>query len=194
MNSSLQILLKARPETGTDWRGALGKLASTHRFSIESCHASLTDSEIYCYLSTAGDPADSAREIEASARRALSDPTLSASALLPLIRFDGPAHGAVAPFHYVVETNVDAGNEAGLNDWYNVEHLPGLAAVPGCVCAARFRNLSHEPRYIACYDLASPETVERPEWLAVRNTEWSSRVRPNFRGTKRTMFRRLPQN
>jgi len=31
--------------------------------------------------------------------------------------------------------------------------------------------------------------LERPEWLAVRHTEWSSRVRPHFRNTVRIMFR-----
>ena len=31
--------------------------------------------------------------------------------------------------------------------------------------------------------------VGSPEWLAVRATDWSSRVRPAFRNTRRTMFR-----
>jgi hypothetical protein len=35
----------------------------------------------------------------------------------------------------------------------------------------------------------SPQVLERPEWLAVRHTEWSDRVRPHFRNTVRVMFR-----
>ena len=64
----------------------------------------------------------------------------------------------------------------------------GLAAVPGAARARRFRNLRHSPRYYACYDLVAPDVLERREWLAVRGTEWSSRVRPTFRNPKRTMF------
>ena len=43
---------------------------------------------------------------------------------------------------------------------------------------------------VAAYDLLTPEVTEHPDWLAVRNTEWSSRVRPHFRRPKRTFFRR----
>jgi hypothetical protein len=46
------------------------------------------------------------------------------------------------------------------------------------------------PRYLACYDLTAPDTLERTEWLAVRHTAWSSRVRPLFLNPRRTMFHR----
>ena len=75
--------------------------------------------------------------------------------------------------------------------WYDVEHLPGLAAVQGTVRASRFRNPRGSPRYHACYDIESPSTVGSPPWVAVRGTSWSQRVRPAFRNTKRTMFRRI---
>jgi hypothetical protein len=44
---------------------------------------------------------------------------------------------------------------------------------------------------LACYDLVSPDTLGCPPWLAIRYTGWSDKVRPNFRNTKRTMFRTL---
>jgi len=191
MYSSKPILLKARPRAANDWRIALERLASTLTVSIESSFTSILDGELYCYLGGSGPLEQVAAALETQAGAALDDPALTASLIQPLIHIDGPDRGTIPAFHYVVETNVDAVNEQGMNDWYNVEHLPGLASVPGCIAAARFRNLSHPPRYIACYDLVSPDTVERPEWLAVRNTEWSSRVRPHFRNTKRIMFRRL---
>ena len=103
----------------------------------------------------------------------------------------GASAQAAAPFHYVVEADVLPESEAQLNAWYTSEHLPGLAAVPGTVRAAR--SLAAEgPRHFASYELASLETFESPPWLAVRATEWSSRVRPTFRNVCRTMFRRLP--
>jgi len=107
--------------------------------------------------------------------------------------FDVPgASAAEAPrFHYVVETDVVPEHEADLNAWYDEEHMPGLAACPGTVRARRFRNPDGSPRYHSCYDLVRTETLGSEPWLAVRRTAWSDRVRPHFRNTKRTMFRRL---
>jgi len=47
------------------------------------------------------------------------------------------------------------------------------------------------PRYYACYDLVSLQTMGSAPWLAVRATAWSDRVRPAFRNTKRTLFSRI---
>ena len=105
----------------------------------------------------------------------------------------GASRGQAAPIHYVVETDVVPEHEADLNAWYDTEHMPGLSACPGSVRARRFRNPDGSPRYHSCYDLASTETLGSEPWLAVRHTEWSSRVRPHFRNTNRTMFRRLFQ-
>jgi hypothetical protein len=105
----------------------------------------------------------------------------------------GASHGATPEFHYVVETDVVPEAEGDLNEWYNQEHLPGLAAVPGAIRAQRLRNLDGAPRYHSCYELVAKETLGSAPWLAVRHTAWSDRVRPNFRNTKRTMFRRVAQ-
>ncbi|MBL8303146.1 MAG: hypothetical protein JNM26_10270 [Ideonella sp.] len=103
----------------------------------------------------------------------------------------GAAAGVVAGWHYVVETDVLPEMEDEFNAWYTEEHLPGLAAVPGTVRAWRYRRVGDGPRYTACYDLATHETFGSPPWLAVRATPWSDRVRPAFRRTRRTMYRRL---
>jgi len=105
----------------------------------------------------------------------------------------GASHGATPAFHYVVETDVAPEAEGDLNDWYNQEHLPGLAAVPGAIRAQRLLNLDGAPRYHACYELVTKETLGSASWLAVRHTAWSDRVRPSFRNTKRTMFSRVVQ-
>ena len=102
---------------------------------------------------------------------------------------DGASASATVTFHYVVETDVALEHEGELNAWYEQEHLPGLASVPGTIRAVRYRRDSGSPRYLACYDLTSPDTLNRPEWLAVRHTDWSSKVRPTFQNTRRTMFR-----
>jgi hypothetical protein len=111
--------------------------------------------------------------------------------LKPLMEIAGPAAGVAPPFHYVVETDVLPENVDALNDWYTQEHLPGLAAVPGTIRAARYVRLSGSPKFYACYDLVALDVLESEAWLAVRYTEWSSRVRPMFRNTVRTKFRRM---
>ncbi len=101
---------------------------------------------------------------------------------------EGASPGDVPLFHYVVETDVLPEAEQELNAWYSQEHLPGLAAVPGVVRAARYTDATGSPRYYACYDLATLEAFGSLPWLAVRATPWSSQVRPSFRNTSRTMF------
>jgi hypothetical protein len=103
----------------------------------------------------------------------------------------GASHGRPAPWHYIVETDVLPQAEQDLNDWYDQEHLAGLASVPGTVCAERFVCHEASPRYHACYDLETAETFGSPPWLAVRASAWSDRVRPSFRNTKRTMFKAI---
>lgn len=104
--------------------------------------------------------------------------------------FDATGHtGAETPvFHYVVEMDPDAGWMPEIARWYDTEHMPGLAAVPGCIHAMRFLNHDHGPLSLACYDLVSTQTLGSPPWLAVRGTAWSDITRPHFTNTKRTMF------
>ena len=52
--------------------------------------------------------------------------------------------------------NIDPAAEAEFNDWYDTEHIPALAAVPG-VLAARRCATSANRRYVALYHLVSPD-------------------------------------
>jgi hypothetical protein len=110
--------------------------------------------------------------------------------LVCLQSLQGASFGAIATWHYTVETDVAAERERDFNAWYEQEHLPGLARVVGTVRAQRFARQIGTPKYLACYDLTDPAALERPEWLAVRATAWSSRIRPLFVNPRRTMFRR----
>ena len=96
-----------------------------------------------------------------------------------------------APWHYVVETDVTPSAEEDFNQWYDTEHLPGLAAVDGVKLAQRFTSAQHHPRYHASYDLLTEQTFGCPAWLQVRATPWSDRVRPEFRNTRRIMFQHV---
>ncbi|MDH6590535.1 hypothetical protein M2165_000424 [Variovorax sp. TBS-050B] len=100
----------------------------------------------------------------------------------------GASAESPARFHYTVEMAPEPGWGIELQRWYDQEHLPGLAAVPGCVRAQRFWNNDDERASLACYDLVSDRTTASAEWLAVRGTAWSDRVRPHFMKPARTMF------
>jgi hypothetical protein len=113
---------------------------------------------------------------------------LRVSRLEKMLDKRGASAATAAVFHYVVEMDPEAGWLPELSSWYDTEHMPGLALVPGCVSARRYVNHDHGPLSLACYDLVTQETLGSPPWLAIRETEWSSRMRPRFTNTLRTMF------
>ena len=114
--------------------------------------------------------------------------SLQVSRLEKVFAAKGASADSEPVFHYVVEMDPEAGWMPELSDWYDTEHMPGLATVSGCVRATRYLNHDHGPLSLACYDLMTEETLGSGPWLAVRGTEWSSRMRPRFTNTIRTMF------
>jgi hypothetical protein len=54
--------------------------------------------------------------------------------------------------------------EAAFNTWYDKEHVPALAKVPGVLSARRFRSSGSGPKYIALYHLTSPDVVDSAAW------------------------------
>lgn len=77
--------------------------------------------------------------------------------------------------------NVVPEHEAEFNEWYNKEHIPSLAAVPGVICARRFRATSANRKYVALYHLESPEVQATPAWKSAADSEWTRKLRPHFR-------------
>jgi hypothetical protein len=131
------------------------------------------------------------RTVGGQAARAYARAPASGWARLSCLRdLRGAYAGQQAEYHYVVETDVPTEHENDFNAWYELEHLPGLASVPGTVRARRFTRELGAPRYLACYDLTTQEVLIHPAWQALRNTAWSSRVRQTFRNPVRTMFAR----
>ena len=63
--------------------------------------------------------------------------------------------------------------EEELNDWYDTEHLPERAAVPGFETARRFTSLGDGPRYAAVYDLASLDVLASAAYCAVSGANFS---------------------
>jgi hypothetical protein len=84
----------------------------------------------------------------------------------------------------VASMNVDPAAEPEFNEWYNAEHLPQLAAVPGVLCARRYNSppaADRERQYLALYHMMGPEVSRSDAWTKAADTEWSRRMRPHFR-------------
>jgi hypothetical protein len=82
----------------------------------------------------------------------------------------------------VASMNVDPAAEHEFNEWYNTEHLPQLAAVPGVLCARRYRG-SGERKYLALYHLTGSDVSQSDAWRKAADTPWTQRMRPQFRDT-----------
>lgn len=154
----------------------------TSSWSLRRVAWSPTLSEVYVYLETSAALADAVSLPFAWAGN------VRVSRLEQVFDTPGISHGAEARFHYVVEMDPEDGWMLEISRWYDTEHMPGLAAVPGCIRATRFLNHGHGPLSLACYDLTEAEALGSPPWLAVRATAWSDVARPHFTNTKRTMF------
>lgn len=188
------VLLKCAGPAPEGLHASLTKLASENGVSGVHANETFEGGELYIYIEL-NQPqpvqSDVAQRIAIPAQALLPGRALTAARLVRAFDMPGASSGEPAPFHYTVENDPAPGSEEEMMRWYDTEHMPGLAAVIGTVRAQRFFNLDSGPRSLASYDLVSPNTLGSAPWLAVRHTEWSSLVRPNFRNTKRTMFHHL---
>ncbi|MBL6600197.1 MAG: hypothetical protein ISP41_15020, partial [Alphaproteobacteria bacterium] len=83
--------------------------------------------------------------------------------------------------------NVAPEAEADFNAWYDEEHIPALASVPGTLAARRYISEEGSHRYVALYHLESPDVTRTEAWAKAVDTPWSARVRPHFRDRVRVL-------
>jgi hypothetical protein len=116
-----------------------------------------------------------------------------------LLRFEGEQilpGDAVAPAEarglLLVGMTPPAVVETEFNAWYDTEHVPALARVPGVLCARRFKNAGGgDPRYVALYHLTGPEVIDSAEWKqASEGTPMPAHIRPQITGRVRLVCRR----
>lgn len=114
------------------------------------------------------------------------------------MRFEGETIGQgvgvppkLAPALLLNAMSVAPEHEHEFNEWYDTEHIPALGAVPGTLCARRYRGTGGTTqRYLALYYLASAEIPNSQAWKAAANTPWTERMRPHFRNHVRIVSRR----
>jgi hypothetical protein len=83
----------------------------------------------------------------------------------------------------VASMNVERAAEPEFNEWYDSEHLPQLAAVPGVLSARRYSSTAadRERQYLALYHVTDPGVSRSDAWSKAANTPWTERMRPHFR-------------
>ncbi len=118
-----------------------------------------------------------------------------------LIRFDGeqtlpgdadspPGAGGLL----VNAMNIPPEHDAEFNEWYDREHIPALAAVPGVLSARRFTDGKGSRRYLALYHLASPGVAQGQAWKDAAFTPWTERMVPHFRDHLRILAARYQRS
>ena len=80
--------------------------------------------------------------------------------------------------------------EAEFNEWYDKEHIPALAAVPGVLAARRFRGHRQPQVRRALSPGHARGGRSRPSGRPARQSEWTSRLQPHFRDHLRLVTRR----
>jgi hypothetical protein len=161
------------------------------RLEVQRLAWSAGTGRIYAYAGLPGPapvPRQALQALQAVAQALLEAPGLAACRLTLAFDRPGASHGLQRHAHYTVEMDPAEGWMPEIFRWYDEEHMPGLAAVPGNIHSRRYLNHDGGPLSLACYDLVDAEVLGCPAWLQVRATAWSDITRPHFTNTLRTMF------
>jgi hypothetical protein len=86
--------------------------------------------------------------------------------------------------------DIPAPIEADFNRWYDEEHLPERASIPGFLHARRYVSLHGTPKYVALYDTVDAHVLQSDPYLKVlsNSTPWTQRVRPHFQNFVRNEY------
>ena len=66
----------------------------------------------------------------------------------------------------VIAMNIAPEHESDFNEWYNKEHIPALGAVPGTLCARRYRGTGAAQASSGCRDHAASNSAGRRKQAA----------------------------
>lgn len=96
------------------------------------------------------------------------------------------------PFLITVRVEVDPENDAEFNEWYEQDHMKGLAAVSGVRGARRYRQISgNSSTYLAVYELDDGNIRQNPAWQKASDTEWTRRMLPKLKNPRLTEAKRI---
>lgn len=107
----------------------------------------------------------------------------------------GQAPAPDAPWMYIVHTDIPDHIVDEYNAWYDKEHLPRCAGIPGVLRARRYTSTgiaagTHDgPKYLTAYEFTGPDVWESPAALQARQTPWTGKMRSLFSNTRRALYR-----
>lgn len=92
-----------------------------------------------------------------------------------------------------VRLQTAAEHEDEFNDWYSLEHVPQLTALPGFVRTRRYRCESADLRYLAWYETADERVESGADFqrIVAQPTPWSIRMRKHYGEHRERMNFRL---
>ncbi len=93
----------------------------------------------------------------------------------------------------LVMIEVEPEHEADFNRWYNEEHVPERLSVPGFLNARRFVAIEGAPKYLALYDLESPEVLDSEAYKKLlAGTPWTNATKQHWIRSIRNVYREIP--
>lgn len=100
----------------------------------------------------------------------------------------------MADYILVVQLDVPEAHDAEFNRLYDGEHVPNLLSVAGVVKGQRYKlegDGEDMLRYLAMYEIESPDIPSSPEWQERANTPGWSAVRKHITARRRGVFRKM---
>jgi hypothetical protein len=95
-----------------------------------------------------------------------------------------------AKYIYIAAMDVDPDKEAAFNEVYDTEHIPTILKVPGVVSAIRYEVVEGEPKYMAVYEVETPELPESEIFRAATNEgRWPEEIRPFTRNRYHAVYK-----
>jgi hypothetical protein len=89
----------------------------------------------------------------------------------------------------LVMIDIEPEYEEEFNRWYREEHFPERMNCPGILNGRRFLALEGGPKYLAIYDLESPEVLDSPDYQKIAGpSEWTKELLPHFVNRVRNVY------
>jgi hypothetical protein len=93
-------------------------------------------------------------------------------------------------------TDIDPAREGEFNRWYEEEHLGERMAIPGFITARRFQAIEGSPKYLAIYDLESPDVLQSAPYrhvVGLGKSAWTRRMESLFVNSRRNVYVEISQ-
>ena len=144
-----------------------------HMAFYELAHASVLETPAYKRLGE--NPSDWDKRI-------LPNIQVEARTVYECILTCGEAGAQHAPYLLSVRADIAPEVEDDFKEWYNVDDMPKLAAVPGVHGARRYRKWSgNGMQYLALYEFDNAQVRSTEAWAKASNTEWTRKILPQLR-------------